>query len=76
MLHFVLIFLALVAAGLAVALYCAGRAPVGHEDEEGFHLAPESVKPPKPAGQKTKASPGVVPRPAATYRNAIPQVSR
>jgi hypothetical protein len=35
------ITLALVAAGLVVELFAAATAPLGYQDEKGFHLGPE-----------------------------------
>jgi hypothetical protein len=36
--------LALLAGGMSVELYAAGRAPLGYQDEEGFHLGTEVQK--------------------------------
>ena len=33
--------LALVAGGLTLEIYTAARAPLGYQDELGFHLGPE-----------------------------------
>ena len=34
--------LAFLAGGLTLELYAAARAPLGYEDEHGFHLGPEA----------------------------------
>ena len=38
MLDVVLCIVALVAGGLVVELFAAARAPIGYEDEQGFHF--------------------------------------
>lgn len=40
MLH---IAMALIAAGLVVELFTAASAPLGYQDESGFHLGPEKT---------------------------------
>jgi len=37
------ITMALVAAGLVVELFAAATAPLGYQDEKGFHLGPEKT---------------------------------
>jgi hypothetical protein len=44
MLYLTLSLLLLVGGALGVALFAAARAPLGYEDEQGFHLGP----PPNP----------------------------
>jgi hypothetical protein len=44
MIDVVICLLALVVGGLAVELYAATRAPLGYEDEQGFHLGNEAQK--------------------------------
>ena len=39
MIEFALVIVVLTAAGAAYALYAADRAPVGVEDQRGFHFA-------------------------------------
>ena len=41
MMDLALSVLALVAGGLTLEIYAAGRAPLGYQDELGFHLGPE-----------------------------------
>ena len=41
MMHFVLCVAALMVCGIAFVIYAAAKAPIGYEDEEGFHLGPE-----------------------------------
>jgi hypothetical protein len=38
------ISLALVAAGLVVELFAAATAPLGYQDEKGFHLGSEQTR--------------------------------
>jgi hypothetical protein len=42
---FLSIFLALIAAGLIVELFTAASAPMGYQDEDGFHLGSEKSRP-------------------------------
>ena len=44
--------MALSGAGLGVVLYAATKAPMGYEDERGFHYGPETPEPVRemPAG--------------------------
>lgn len=42
MLSFVIGWVALVALGAGVCLFAALRAPIGYEDETGFHYGPET----------------------------------
>lgn len=37
--------MALSGAGLGVVLYAATKAPIGYEDEGGFHYGPEAPEP-------------------------------
>ncbi len=37
------IILALIAAGVVVELFAAATAPMGYQDESGFHLGPEKT---------------------------------
>lgn len=37
--------LALFAGGMTLEVYSASRAPLGYEDERGFHLGTETLKP-------------------------------
>ena len=37
------IILALIAAGVVVELFAAASAPVGYQDEDGFHLGSEKT---------------------------------
>jgi hypothetical protein len=37
--------LALVAGGVTLEIYAASRAPVGYQDDLGFHLGPEPPPP-------------------------------
>ena len=37
--------LALVAGGLTLEVYAAAGAPLGYQDEHGFHLGPEAYEP-------------------------------
>ena len=45
MIDILIAVLALTAGGIGLSLYVASRAPVGYEDEQGFHLGPEPVQP-------------------------------
>ena len=47
MLDVVLSIVALVAGGLVVELFAAARAPLGYEDESGFHFGPEAQEKPE-----------------------------
>ena len=42
MLQIGITFLGLLVGGLTFALYAASRAPVGYEDETGFHFGPDT----------------------------------
>jgi hypothetical protein len=42
MMDLALSVLALVAGGFVLELYCAARAPLGYQDEYGFHLGFEA----------------------------------
>jgi hypothetical protein len=46
MIDIALSVLALVAGGLTVEIYAAARAPLGYQDQHGFHLG---IEPPHPA---------------------------
>ena len=52
MIDVIICLLALAGGGLAVQLYAAARAPLGYEDEQGFHLGNEAQK--NPAGCQNK----------------------
>ncbi len=41
MMDLALVVLALLAGGLTLEIYAAARAPLGYQDERGFHLGPE-----------------------------------
>ena len=41
MIDVTLTILALVAGGVTLELFAAARAPLGYQDERGFHLGPE-----------------------------------
>jgi hypothetical protein len=43
MIDFALVVLALMAGGVAFAFYATARAPLGYEDERGFHFAEPQV---------------------------------
>ncbi len=45
MLNLILGAVLLMAAGVAFVLFAAFRAPVGYEDESGFHYGPETPEP-------------------------------
>jgi hypothetical protein len=42
MIDVTLSILALVAGGVTLELFAAARAPLGYQDDRGFHLGPES----------------------------------
>jgi hypothetical protein len=42
MMDFVLITVGLVAAGMMVELFAAATAPLGYQDENGFHFGPDN----------------------------------
>jgi hypothetical protein len=44
MIDILITVLALTAGGIGFSFYVASRAPMGYEDEEGFHLGPEPVR--------------------------------
>jgi len=44
MIDILLTALALTAAGIGFSFFAASRAPMGYEDENGFHLGPEPVQ--------------------------------
>ncbi len=58
MMNFVLGLVFLLAAGAIFACYAALRAPVGYEDETGFHYGPEAATAP------VNDFGGVIPQPA------------
>ena len=45
-----LFILGFVAVGLVIALITAAKAPVGYEDETGFHYGPEQITVPEEVG--------------------------
>lgn len=48
MMEFALVMLALMTGGVAYALYAAARAPLGYEDQRGFHFVePQPERTPK-----------------------------
>lgn len=47
MIGIILGFTGLVLAGVTAVFYAAAHAPVGFENEKGFHLAPEPAEAPK-----------------------------
>lgn len=57
MLNLLLGVVLLMAAGIAFVLYSAYRAPVGYQDEAGFHYGPETA-------EATHELPGALPMPA------------
>ena len=44
MIDILITVLGLTAGGIGFSFYVASRAPMGYEDEDGFHLGPEPVK--------------------------------
>jgi hypothetical protein len=44
MIDVTLSILALVAGGVTLELFAAARAPMGYQDDRGFHLGPEQQK--------------------------------
>jgi hypothetical protein len=56
----VLILSGLVVGGLILGLFATANAPVGYQDEAGFHYGPEEVTSEKPA---PAAVPARVPEP-------------
>ena len=61
MMYLLASFVALLGAGLAYTVYCASHAPVGYEDETGFHVG---------AGQPERKAT------APELHNALPVFSR
>ncbi len=47
MINLLLGLAALMAGGAGLVLYVAARAPLGYEDEKGFHLGNKAVEPPR-----------------------------
>ena len=48
MIEYALVMLVLTTGGAAYALYAADRAPLGYEDQQGFHFAePQPERTPK-----------------------------
>ena len=52
MMDLALSVLALVAGGFTLEIYTAARAPLGYQDELGFHLGPEP--PPQPTDRQSE----------------------
>ena len=44
MIDILIAVLALTAGGIGISFYVASRAPMGYEDETGFHLGPEPAQ--------------------------------
>jgi hypothetical protein len=51
MMDVALSILALVAGGVTLELFAAARAPLGYQDERGFHFGSE----PRPAGEEVQS---------------------
>ena len=47
MITVLILVLALMGVGIGISLYAAAKAPVGFEDERGFHYGPEASTPPR-----------------------------
>jgi hypothetical protein len=45
MIDFLLVATVLTGAGIGLSLYAAAHAPMGYEDEQGFHFGPEPMQP-------------------------------
>jgi hypothetical protein len=44
MIDVLLVLFVLTGAGIGLALYAAAHAPMGYEDEQGFHFGPEPLQ--------------------------------